>query len=133
VSVGLVSPDTRAQAARRRRRLVAIAATALVGLLLIFAVLAHFVPGGVTRKNVEGALGKAVNSTFMPRCSGALGALRCTVYDDSGTSVRYVVRASGSCWQATREGDDTGENGFPPARMDAFASGMTSSRVGSFP
>jgi hypothetical protein len=94
---------------------MAVAAATLVGLLLLFAVLAHFVPGQVTRKNVEAALGRAVNSTFAPTCTGGMGALHCTVFDDSGTSVLYAVHASGSCWQATREGNATGETGFPPA------------------
>ena len=45
VSLGLIPPLARVQAARQRRKLVTIAAATLVGLLLVFTVLAHWCRG----------------------------------------------------------------------------------------
>jgi hypothetical protein len=104
----------RVRVARRRRRLIVFGGVGLVVLTVVFGVVAYLVPGPVTPANVQSALSDAVGSPALPKCSGALSAMHCTVQDDSGTpSGRYLIHASGSCWDAARQGEPTGETAFP--------------------
>jgi hypothetical protein len=77
-----------------------MAASVLVGLLVVFGVIAQLLPGVATRLSVANSLGNAVGSATHPICSGPVSALQCQVTDGSGTQDTYVVDGSDSCWHA---------------------------------